>query len=532
MEAAGKTREEPSKPQFPGFRVLEMRGEGAFGTVYRARDEKLDREVALKALRPGIRVDRRARERFLAEARALARVRHPNVLAVHAVLEGPAEGAVALVTEFIDGATLSEVVEEQGPLSAAEAARVGIDLCRALAAVHGAGIVHRDVKTLNVLRERGGRIVLADFGLGVFLAEGSRVEELGAIAGSPLFMAPEQIRGEAASPRTDLYALGVLLYNLATGKFPVATFQLRDLFAAIEAGRLRPLRDARPDLPEGFVQAVTRALARDPAERFQTAGAMEQALLACLGTPAPALAPAAAREPTVARPRRLPGPLAAIATAFAALAILGVAAFALRTLCSPEAPVAEASFWLDLEAGPRRLAEGDRVAPGSALYLELRPRERAHVYVLGEDQKGEVHVLFPLRGGDLANPLPAGLAHRLPGRDLSWEVSSEGGRERLLVVAAAEPQPVLEEAARRERLAGPEPGAGYPVLSGEEVAEALRGIGKVTRRRAPGGSGAEAKALIAQFIEDLKASGALGAGQRGAWAGEGVWVSALALENP
>src|SRR6185503_4559039 len=170
--------------------VLEKVGQGGFGAVYRARDDKLDREVALKLLLPRSPLDTGVRENVLREARTLARVRHPNVLTVHAVLEQGEE--IALVTEFIEGRSLADLVREQGPLSASEAAQTGATLCRALAAVHAAGLVHRDVKPANVLRERGGRLVLTDFGLGMLLGGGKAPEQLGFVAGSPLFMAPEQ----------------------------------------------------------------------------------------------------------------------------------------------------------------------------------------------------------------------------------------------------------------------------------------------------------------------------------------------------
>src|SRR5262245_55443379 len=273
------------EPSFPGYRVLGKLGQGSFGAVYRARDEKLGREVAIKVLLPHASLDEASRARFLAEARDVARIRHPNVLMIHAVLENG--GRIALVTELIDGQPLSELVRDAGPSSAVEAAGIGIELCRALAAVHQAGLVHRDVKTANILRERGGRIILADFGLGVFLAEGEAPARRGALAGSPLFMSPEQSRGEAVDARTDLYAAGVVLYHLATGKYPLTARDLDELFEKIQAGQLTPIRDLRPDVPEGFAQVARKALSTRPAHRYQSAGELEEALLEFLAsTPA------------------------------------------------------------------------------------------------------------------------------------------------------------------------------------------------------------------------------------------------------
>src|SRR5688572_7138265 len=207
-------RVQATMPSFPGYAVVEKLGSGAFVAVYRARDEQLGRDVALKVLLPGAAMDARARQRFLDEARALASVRHPNVLAIHSVLE--ANGRIGLVMELIEGQSFDEIIQESGPFSAGEASRVGAELCRALAAVHAAGLVHRDVKLSNILRERGGRIVLTDFGLGVFITRETESETRGLVAGSPLFMAPEQARGEDVDARTVLYALGVVLYHLTT----------------------------------------------------------------------------------------------------------------------------------------------------------------------------------------------------------------------------------------------------------------------------------------------------------------------------
>lgn len=524
--AEEKAPAQPPLPSLPGFDILERLGEGGFGAVYRARDLKLDRLVAVKLLRPGAGVDPQACARFLAEARTLARVRHPGVLQVYAALDDPATGSIALVTELIEGATLSEHLEDHGPLAAEEAARVGVEMCRALAAVHAAGIVHRDVKTLNILRERGGRLVLADFGLGVVLAEGRPADGGAPAAGSPLFMAPEQVRGEPVTPQTDLYALGVLLYHLSSGKFPVTTFALPALLGAIARGELRPLRDARADLPESFVQVVTRALERDPKDRFPSAGAMEQALLEVLaGTPGSQAAletrEASRETSSVARSRpsrrgRLVAWSAALLAA-AALAIAVSAALHVGPFAATPAPIARARFWLDLEEGPRPLENGQPVSVGAPLYLTLETLREVHVYVLGEDAKGEVHALFPRADSGPQNPLAGGKSHRLPSTGEDWAVSSTGGRETLLVLASAARIEPLEEAARRE------------TLSSEEAGRVLRGIGKVVAR--PSASG-EARPMVREFIERLEASGQLPRPGESALVSEGLWVSTLQLENP
>src|SRR5216117_2170434 len=190
-----------SAPSWGHLQLLERIGEGTFGEVYRARDRWLDREVALKLLKPRSAIDVPA-VRILHEAQTLARIRHPNVVTVHGA--DMRDGRVGLWMEFVQGRTMTSLLALHGPLSANEAAAIGQEVCRALAAVHTAGLVHRDVKAQNVMREAGGRVVLMDFGTG---AESGRAARL---AGTPLYMAPELFEGAHATARSDVYGLGVL----------------------------------------------------------------------------------------------------------------------------------------------------------------------------------------------------------------------------------------------------------------------------------------------------------------------------------
>ncbi len=307
-------------------------GGGTFGDVYRARDTQLDRDVALKLLRQREHPAALASQ-ILVEGRLLARVAHPNVITIYGAEE--ADGRVGLWMEFINGLTLEDVLRQSGSLSAREATVIGMDLCRALAAVHAMGLVHRDVKAPNVMREQGGRIVLMDFGTGENLGG----HATGRLAGTPLYLAPELFVGQAATVRSDLYALGVLLYRLATGAYPVNGSSVADLAAAHRNGRAIRLRDARPNLPDGFVRVVERALAPAPEDRFESAGAFESALVGWLGIGGRAsadVAGAGAAESdvagpvtsTVLEPRKristawIAGPLVAIA--IAALIAIGV----------------------------------------------------------------------------------------------------------------------------------------------------------------------------------------------------------------
>ncbi|HEV8393148.1 MAG TPA: serine/threonine-protein kinase [Vicinamibacterales bacterium] len=239
-------------------------GEGSYGEVFHARDTWLDHPVALKLLRPELS-DRVAPTKLLDEARVLVKVRHPNVVAVHgADLQ---QNRVGFWMEFVQGQRLDDLVAFQGLLSAEEAAAIGIELCSALAAVHDAGLVHRDVKAQNVIREPKGRVVLMDFGAGQLMADVVG----GGGAGTPLYLAPEMFNDAPASPQIDIYALGVLLYYLVTAGYPVPARSIEELKEAHVRGRQRPLLVARPGLPRGFVTVVEKMLKVDPAERCQTA---------------------------------------------------------------------------------------------------------------------------------------------------------------------------------------------------------------------------------------------------------------------
>jgi serine/threonine-protein kinase len=270
----------PDLKQWGQLEIRERVGLGGFGVVYRAWDPTLEREVALKLLRArGAAADPNAS--IVSEARRLARLRHQNVVTVFGVAEH--DGCVGMWMDFIHGQNLDRIVHEQGRMGAPEAALIGRDVCRALAAVHGAGLIHRDVKGQNVMREEGGRIVLMDFGLGQE-ARKVRIEGgLLALTGTPQYMAPEVLTGEPATVRSDIYSLGVLLFYLVTASFPVEGRGFEDLIQAHQEGRRRLLGDLRPDLPETYVQVVARCLSPDPSQRFASVGEMLLALGLPLG---------------------------------------------------------------------------------------------------------------------------------------------------------------------------------------------------------------------------------------------------------
>jgi serine/threonine protein kinase len=269
----------PTVTSWGSFQLLARVGHGGFGEVYRAWDPHLQREVALKLLLPGAVGGEAEYEAMLREARALASVRHPNIVPVYGIDRH--DGRVGFWTDFVRGKTLAVLVREQGTFGAREAALIGLDVARALSAVHRAGLLHRDIKAENVMREEGGRILLMDFGLSALEQRQTN------IGGTPPYMAPELFLGGNSTVATDIYAMGVLLYYLVAGDYPVHLGRLNSEEATAAFAKRKPLMDLRPDLPEPLLRTVSTATEMDPAKRFQSAGQLANALAESLGTHAP-----------------------------------------------------------------------------------------------------------------------------------------------------------------------------------------------------------------------------------------------------
>jgi serine/threonine-protein kinase len=252
--------------------LYEVLGTGSYGEVYRAWDRQLQREVALKLLKkPAASPDD---NQIINEARLLALIDHPNVVPVFGVAMH--EQRVGLWMKLIRGTTLAHHLSTQGPFSAQEACLIGIDLCSALAEIHRQGLIHRDIKAQNVMRQDGGRIVLMDLGTGRYIDRADR--RSGDLIGTPMYLAPEIFRGAPASVRSDIYSLGVLLYHLVTNAYPIEAQSVEQLQDRIDEGAWVRLRDARPDLPGEFIRVVERAISSDPKQRYASAGALEHDL--------------------------------------------------------------------------------------------------------------------------------------------------------------------------------------------------------------------------------------------------------------
>ena len=253
--------------------LLERIGGGTFGEVYRAWDTRLDREVAVK-LMPADGADDPHVASIIREGRLLAKVRHPGVVTIFDAQQ--IGDRVGLWMEFIRGRTLEQQLQEEGRCDPAEAVDIGIELCRAVTAVHDAGLLHRDIKTQNVVRASDGRLVLMDFGIGREVADGS----ISDLAGTPLYLAPEIFRGRAATMRTDVYSIGIVLFHMLTGTYPVQASVVSDLRRAHDRGDARPVRTVRPDVPASLATAIDRALNPVPEQRYGTAATFAHDLAA------------------------------------------------------------------------------------------------------------------------------------------------------------------------------------------------------------------------------------------------------------
>ncbi|MBL8899384.1 MAG: serine/threonine protein kinase, partial [Planctomycetes bacterium] len=261
-----------SGQHFPGITVLEEIGRGGSGVVYRAEQKALGRVVALKVLSPALAASAHARERFLREARALGRVRHPQVVAIYDVFAS--EEICAYSMEWIEGSTLAKrLAASVGPLEAREVAQFGAQIARALVAVHAAGLVHRDVKPSNLLLRADGSPVLGDFGL-VRDEEQSAHTATGEFLGTAAYAAPEQLRGEQAAigPWSDVYSLGVTLYVALADAMPFGrTSSSAEILRRIESGRRAALRKLNPRVPRDLETILAKAMEPVPARRYASA---------------------------------------------------------------------------------------------------------------------------------------------------------------------------------------------------------------------------------------------------------------------
>jgi serine/threonine protein kinase len=443
--------------------IREQIGEGGFGQVYRAYDRNLSRTVALKLLPEQQEDPLLADLRFVEEARRLAGIKHPNVVTIYGV--DRFKDRSGLWMEWLEGEDLDAALEHNGPFGAKESAALGVDICHALAAVHQAELVHRDVKLSNIFRERGGRVVLMDFGSSTRRRSRTSFDDLNSLSGTPVYIAPECYEGIDSRERVDIYSLGVTLYCLSCGTYPLEPGTPQEIRKRQKNGEYVPLLDRNPELPARFIEIVNRAMHPDPQQRYQSAGELEHDLTGFLGNvQVPESSP---RSKTA--PKWFP--------ALAAAAVLAVAAVAMF-LIVPMLSTFQADtgiFLIDKDRGTTvELEEGSRIQPGDELFAELDLSHAAYIYILNQDSRGRQYLLFPVEGLEKSNPVPAGDGVLLPkDRRGGWVVDTAGGEDTLLVIASRAPLPFAEVL-----IAGlDQPGDGVPIPLHTDMATRLRGIG-------------------------------------------------------
>ncbi len=306
----------------PQYRLEHELGRGGMGVVFLATDTTLDRRVAIKVVHPELAAHASIARRFLAEARTIARLRHPSIVAVHAA--GTADGLLYYVMDEVEGESLRQRLTREGKLPVAEVARIIADLAAALDTAGRAGVVHRDVKPENVLLERGsGRALLADFGIArAMAAEGASSTGQGVAVGTPAYMSPEQAAGEEVDSRSDLYGLGVVAYEMLAGQPPFQGSN-RVVVSKHIAERPVPIERHRNDCPRPLAAAVMRSLEKQPAERWQSGEELRQAVTGERAAP----------------PRRVNRRTAVLAAAGIGLAVLGAGVGLARRSDGPPAGV-------------------------------------------------------------------------------------------------------------------------------------------------------------------------------------------------
>ncbi|MCC7369527.1 MAG: serine/threonine protein kinase [Chloroflexi bacterium] len=267
------------------YRLMEPAGAGGMAQVWRAYDTRLDRYVAIKFLSPQYATDPTYLERFRREARAISRLDHPNILTIHDF--GEQDGWTYMVSPYLGGGTLAGRLR-RGPWSIAEALHSLEPLASALDYAHAQGIVHRDVKPSNVLLTTDGRVVLSDFGIARIVEGSTMLSQAGLIVGTPMYMSPEQADGQPAGPPSDLYSLGVVAYEMLTGRPPFLGETPLALLRAHLDKPLPPARSLNPALPEAIEAALFKVMAKDPADRYASGAHFITALRAAAHSPTPA----------------------------------------------------------------------------------------------------------------------------------------------------------------------------------------------------------------------------------------------------
>ena len=317
------------------YLILEQLGKGGMAIVYRARDTMLERSVALKVLREDYSRDPAFLERFRQEARAAANLSHPNIVTVHDV--GLDNGQLFIVMEYIPGTDLKTLIKQRGRFTAEEALPLLVQACAGVGYAHRSGLVHCDIKPQNMLVTPDMRLKVTDFGIARVLSTIHPQEQSDVIWGSPQYFSPEQATGSAPSPASDVYSLGVIMYEMLTGSLPFRADTAAELARLHVEEEPVPVAELLPDIPPALEKILTKVLAKEPSQRYRTADQLGRVLLNfgnARYSPVLSLTPEAAAVPAVS-PAPVPAPetgpgidWASVGLGLAALvAVLGLVPF-------------------------------------------------------------------------------------------------------------------------------------------------------------------------------------------------------------
>jgi serine/threonine-protein kinase len=258
------------------YQLLEQLGSGGMAEVFRARDLMLDRNVAIKILRRDFSGNENFQNNFKQEARAAANLSHPNIVTVHDF--GFADEMLYIVMEYIPGKDLKQLIRERGRFPVEDAIPLIFQACAGIGYAHRAGLVHCDVKPHNMLVSSDGRLKVTDFGIARALSTIMPGEKSDVVWGSPLYFAPEQAKGDAPSPASDVYSLGVVLYELLSGTPPFTAGSADELARLHISGRPIPIREYLPDIPTALEEIIMKVLSKEPAARYRTADQLGRVL--------------------------------------------------------------------------------------------------------------------------------------------------------------------------------------------------------------------------------------------------------------
>ncbi|MCU0587773.1 MAG: protein kinase [Syntrophobacteraceae bacterium] len=266
--------------QYGRYEIVKELGRGSMGVVYQAHDPRIDRAVALKVLRPD-RVDSEALvRRFVKEAKAAGRLSHPSIVVVYDI--GEDHGTVYISMEYLEGRPLNDVLKGRR-LTIEQALRIAIQVCDALDYAHRKGIVHRDIKPSNIILQPDGSVKITDFGIArIEDPHATQQTQAGEILGTPAYMSPEQVLGQSVDGRSDLFSLGVILYELTVGRRPFSGESLATMLHGITHDEPPEPRELNPALPGDLSRLILQSLAKDPRQRFATGGALSEAIRGCL----------------------------------------------------------------------------------------------------------------------------------------------------------------------------------------------------------------------------------------------------------